>query len=189
MEQLTREPQKERSLRLELTEQFQQQQDTHQQELETEKQSHTERVRVDQELVRGLRDKQDALRQELESLEARLEELTSTNLKLATKLQAEEEVSQALQREIAQLNEELREQVEESLTVLQALELVPEPEVSEKKEVLGLEKSQPLPWFEKEEQGEVGEGVHIQLRPLHLHGSAPSTINSCVLQGSTAVAL
>ncbi len=122
---------------------------TYHQELETDTQSHAERVRVDEELIRGLRDEQDALRQEPGSKTGGAD----LNLKLDTKLQAEEEVSQALQREIAQLNEELREQEEESLTVLQALELVPEPKVSEeklpetKKEVLCPEKSPPLSRF------------------------------------------
>jgi len=62
-----------------------------------------------------------------EGPEKRLEELT------LTKIKAEEEVSQALQRETLQLREDLKEQEEESLAVLQTLKLIPEPEVSEEK--------------------------------------------------------
>ncbi|XP_044033091.1 trichohyalin-like [Siniperca chuatsi] len=124
VEQLTNNLQKERSVSLELTEQLQQQKGALQQELEAEKRSHAERVRVDQELIQRLRDEQDALRQELETLETKLGDLTSTNLKLATKLKTEEVVSQALQREFSQLNKELKEQEEEFL---------PEPEVFEEK--------------------------------------------------------
>lgn len=133
VEYLTNGLQKELSGRLELSEQLQQQKDTHQQELEAEKKSHTEKVKEDQELIQGLKDEQDALRQQLEGLKTRLEELASANLELATKLKAEKEISQALQRETARLKEELKEPKEESFTVLQALELVPEPEVSEEK--------------------------------------------------------
>lgn len=99
VEYLTNELQKERTWRLELSEQMQQQKDTRQQELEAEKKSHAGKVRGDQELIQGLKDEQDALRQELEGLKTRLEELASTNLEFATKLKSEEEVSQALQGE------------------------------------------------------------------------------------------
>jgi len=55
LECLTTELQKERSLRQELSEQLQQQKDTHQQQLEAERKSHAEKVREDQELILELR--------------------------------------------------------------------------------------------------------------------------------------
>lgn len=60
VEYLTNGLQEESSLKLELSEQLQQQKDSHQQELEAEKKSHAEKAREDQELIQGLRDEQGA---------------------------------------------------------------------------------------------------------------------------------
>ena len=85
---------------LKLSDQLQQERNIHQDVLETERNSHAERVSEDQEMLNKLRAEQEALHQTMEqqskNLKTRLEQQTSTNLELATQLQAEKEASQAL---------------------------------------------------------------------------------------------
>lgn len=111
---MTHKLEKEQTWRVELSEWLRQQKDTHQRGLRAEKKFHAEKVSKDQELIQGLWDEQDFLCQELQGLKTKLKELASTNVELATELQAEEEVSQVLlQKKTAQLKEEQKEQGEE----------------------------------------------------------------------------
>ena len=97
--------------------------------------SHADTVSEDQELIHKLRALQRALcgmmEQQIKDLKIRLDGQTSTNLELATQLQAEKEASQALQAETDKLEEKLKEQEDKALVALQAVELLVEEEISE----------------------------------------------------------
>eukprot|EP00064_Thunnus_orientalis_P018100 superscaffoldBa00004056_g18191 len=95
VERLTSEIQGEKARNLKLSDQLQQVRDTHEEQLETERKSHAERVSEDEEMLNKLRAEQEALHQtmeqQLENIKTRLGEQTSTSLELATQLQAEKE--------------------------------------------------------------------------------------------------
>lgn len=63
-------------------------------------------------------------------LKTRLEQQTSSNVEIATQLEADKEMSQALQAETAKLKEELKTQEEKTLVALMAVELLVEEEIS-----------------------------------------------------------
>ncbi|XP_042290122.1 interactor of constitutive active ROPs 4-like [Thunnus maccoyii] len=121
VEHLTSKLKDERAERLMLTDQLQTERDTHQEELEAQMRSHADRVREDQ------------VKCEMMDLKKRLQEQTSINVKLATQLQAEREVSQALQAESAKLKEELKEQEDKALVALQAIKMLVEEETTGEK--------------------------------------------------------